>query len=298
MSDSVAFKTYVLLPNMDVNAPVYTRINKEQRVRVDKLPKWCPFLRITFQDENGKNVTTRYKQTATTIIQSEQIKDGIPANDPWTSNERKAMEFTNGVLVTKDKMAQSYLDQYPGNKNFKGFCPDIEQPVFEEYNKSSALKSENKDFKLRTNAASKIVELDLKGAQDMLLRLNGSFFEVPSAVDGKSEEDALIECQQLLVTFLDAAEEAGLNAILDEETQEDKVTIMLGKLLSAGIVSFDAVEGQVSKKIKNQWVKLSEMSSGIEVSEKQRLFVDFLNSDEGKMQLADLKKDEKKIDKE
>jgi len=50
----MALRTFVLLPSMDVSAPVFVRISKDQRVRVDKLPIWEPYLKITFQGEDGK----------------------------------------------------------------------------------------------------------------------------------------------------------------------------------------------------------------------------------------------------
>lgn len=293
----MSFKTYVSLPNMDVNAPIFKRINKDQRIRIDKLPKWCPFLLMTFADKDGKNKTIRYKQTANTIFQDEQIKAGILDNQSWTTNERRALEFTNGVKVTNEKMAQDYLDAYPGIETFEGFCPDVPNRIYKVYDKAIELKSSNEDFKLRTKAAAKIVDLDLKGAQEMLIRLNGSFFEVPAAKDGKTEEEALDECQQLLVKFLDASEEDGLNAILlDENSLEDKTKIIVGKLLAAKIISFDQGD-EISKKSNGQWVKLMDMPKDIEKPEKERLFINFLNSKDGKVHLIDLQNEGKKIDK-
>lgn len=307
----MALKTYVLLPSMDVNAPVFVRVNADERVRIDKLPKWAPHLRVTFQDgKDNKNKTIRYKQTATSIYQSEQIKpdkDNIPANEPFTANERRAVEFRNGVLMTKDALLQDYLDAYPANELFDGLCPDVTVKAFREYKKNDELKINNLDFKLRTKAAMKIVELTLKEAQDMLIRLNGSFFEVPSVPSAITDEkeieeattQALIECQDMLVSFLDAAEIEGINAILqEEETVIDKTTIIVARLLAAGVISFTEGENQISRKGKGDaWVKMMDMQSDIEPSEKERLFVDFLNSEEGKVYLADLKKEVKKIDK-
>ena len=293
------FRTFVLLPTMDVNAPVFTRINKDQRVRVDKLPEWVPYLKVTYQ-KDGKNTTIRYKETATSIFQNVQIKDeGIPANEPFTTNERRAMVFRNGVLLTNNKMIHDYLDHYPGNENFDCNCPDIPSKIFKEHNKADELKTSNEDFKLRTKAAMKIVGLNLKQAQEMLIRLNGSFFEVPSTAGGQSEADALIECQELLVTFLDAAEKEGLDAILlDEakETTDDTTKILVGKLVNANIISFEESADQISKKSNGQWVKLMDMPGQIEVSEKERLLIDFLNSKEGKVHLKDLQNEVKKID--
>lgn len=297
----MALKTYVLLPSMDVNAPVFVRISKDQRVRVDKLPIWEPYLKITFQGEDGKNKTIRYKQTASTIWQDQQTKvdgDNIPANEPFTPNERLARQFKNGVLVTKDVLLQNYLDAYPANEDFKGFCPDEPTKKFREYKKNDELKINNEDFKLRTRAAMKIVGLDLKGAQEMLIHLNGSFFEVPSATDGKTEEDALIEAQDMLVSFLDAAEVDGLNAILQEESSNiNKTQVIVAKLLTANVISFTEVENQISKKAKGgKWVKLTDMPKDIEPDEKERLFIDFLNSEEGKVHLTDLQNEVKRID--
>ncbi len=299
------WKTYTLLPSMDVNAPVFVRISKDQRVRIDKLPKWSPFLKVTFQDTDGRNKTIRYKETANSIYQDIQIKEeGIPANEPFTTNERRAPEFRNGVLVTNKVFLQNYLDNYPANEVFypegkpaKINCPDVTFPTYKEYKKSDELKTNNEDFRLRTKAANKIAELELTAAQEMIARLLGVAFEVPKAIDGKTETEALDECIDILVSYLDGAELDGLNAILqDTETSQDKVVIMVNKLLSAGVVSFDEVAGQVSQMVNKKWVKVTDMPDGLEQSEKQRLFVDFLNSEAGAVQLSDLEKKVKKID--
>lgn len=293
------FKTYVLLDALNVTAPVFVRINKEERLRVDKMPLWKPYLRVTFSDKDGKNKTIRYKKMATSIYQDVQIKEqGIPANDPFTEIERQSLVFRNGVFMTDVEFDQQYLDAYPGNEAFEGKCQEVLVKAFKEYKESDDIKNANDDFKLRLQAGQKIIGLNLEEAQEMLIRLNGSFFEVPAANETMSEQEALEKCVQMLISFLDASEEAGLKAILQEEdTEEDTTTILVGKLLAANLLSFET-EGEVKKKSSNgKFVKIADSAPGLDAEEKQRMFVDFLNSEDGKAHLTDLQNTLKKIDK-
>lgn len=101
--------------------------------------------------------------------------------------------------------------------------------------------------------------------------------------------------------FLDDTNDAGIDAIMLEEKQipiEDKTIILVGKLINAGIISFDAITGNVAKKDKSdKWQSLKEVSAGNTFEERQQLFSDFLNTDEGKELRASLEKDLKSYEK-
>ena len=51
----MAVKTYVLLENMDANAPVYRTTPDGKRSQVKKIPFFKTRLRQEFTDENGKS---------------------------------------------------------------------------------------------------------------------------------------------------------------------------------------------------------------------------------------------------
>lgn len=287
----MSIKTYVLLSSLDSDAPIYQRVVGDQRVKLQKMPFYAVYLRVTFQDKNGVSQTIRYKENATNaegknvLNQREQIdKLKIDANEPFTQNERRDRVFRNGILVTNKGILQEYLDIYPGNETFQGFCDDVKVPVYRELNPTEESKIKNNDIRLRVKAANKILELDLEGAQAMLIRLNGSFFETPKDLE---------ECQNLLMEFADDAEEPGLKAILkedDEMTVDEKTTVLIGKLLSAGTLAFK--EGKVSKKINTgEWIELREFSTEYSVEEQKRLFSNFLNTSDGKPLKNDLEND-------
>lgn len=284
-------KTYVLLPHTNSTAPIYIKVNKEKRVRLEKRPIDAAFLQITFTEsdqgikegEFPKNRTLRLKMNSNSIFQDEQIKEGILANVPFTTAERDAVVFKQGVLTTRYDIVQKFLDSHPQNKKFKGLCDSIKQPLFEEYDKSVELKTTTNDFRKRLAAANKIAAItDLKEGQDLMIRLNGTFFKTPDTMD---------EVMSGLIDFLDNAEELGLDKILsDTVTKDEKITILVGRAINAGIISFDAKPNQVSLKKNNVWVDVKMISSDLSGSERQRYFAEFLASKDGELLLNDLKK--------
>lgn len=295
----MAAKTYVLTEVMDADAPIYQQVVGGQRVQVKKIPFHRPTLRQTFQDKDGIGKTIRYKANAVDAegkaivdqrVQIDKLK--IDANERFTTSERKDLMFRNAVLVTNKVVAQEYLESHPEFEGFEGTCDDVRQPRYRLLDKEKESKIKNSDIRKRVKAANKIIDLDLEDAQNMLIRLNGSFFETPKNIE---------DCQNLLMEFIDDAEEAGLDAVLmgDEEINlDEKTTILIGKLINAGILSFDAVEGTISKKDKNgKWIKLRDMSAEYSLEERERLFSDFLNTESGKLLKADLENDLKALNK-
>lgn len=281
----MSIKTYVLVERLAPSAPIYQRINAEQRVRIDKLPKYEPFLKVTYRNKDGINETIRYKHQAQSIYLKDQIeKEKIEANEPFTQSERNERLFRNGVKVTDNVLMQQYLDAYPGNEKFKGYCADVPLPEFRELDRAAEIKTTNEEFKKRVKAASLISDLDLKGMQDMLIRLNGGFFLPPD-----DEGEAL----SMLVSFLDNAEEEGLDAILKDNkslTVDDEMTVFLGNLLKEKVISFEAEKNQVSKMINGKWVAIKEIPDELDAEERKRLFAEFLISDNGKLTKDDLQK--------
>lgn len=292
-------KTYVLLPVLDADAPVYQKTADGQRVQLKKIPVWRPYLRISFQDEKGIGKVIRYKANAvngenkTVLDQREQIdKLKIEANEPFTRNEYRDLEFKNGICFTNKVVAQAYLEAYPGIEGFTGSCDDIREPQYKLLDEGAEMLIKNSDTRKRIEAASKVLNLNLEDARSMLIRLNGSFFDTPNT--GNDEVD-LGECQNMLWSFIDDAEEAGLDAVLKKDkdtTVDEQTTVLIGKLINTDLLSFDAVEGTISKKDKGgKWITVRDMSAEYSLEERKRLFSDFLNTDDGKALKTDLEND-------
>lgn len=289
----MAVKVYELLPSMDSDAPVYQTLPNNQREQIRKIPRHRPYLQVTFQDENGVSKTIRYKSGSNHIFLKEQMElDKIDANAKFTQNERDNLWFKFGVLATDKKNLQDFLENHPEFEGFKGSCDDVKKPCYRLVNKAVDSKSRNAEQKKRVQAASKIYNLDLDEARAMLIKINGAYFDTPNTGDAEAD---LAECQNMLTDFLDDTNEAGLDAILKEkstDTVDEKVTILIGKLINAGELSFDAQENAIVKKGKDgAWIKLRDISSTqYTPEERMRLFSDFLNTEDGKILKNDLEK--------
>lgn len=281
-------KTYVLLDALDSNAPIYQQVPGDKRVQLKKIPVYPLYMQVTITTDDGKNKTMRYKGNATSIWQTDQIKDGILANERYTSKDRTEMQFRNGILVTAKPLAQDYLDNYPGNVNFTGQCDAIRTPFFKELDPVADNKTLANDFKKRLKAANKIAEMegDVESLSTFLIRLNGSYFVTPNDAG---------ELYKMAISFLDDAEEDGLDLILKKEDSlniDEKTSILIGKLLNSGQLSFTQKEGAISKLGKDgKWVEVRDMGSDISVDEKLRLFANFLNTSDGKALKNDLEND-------
>lgn len=282
----MATKIYVLLESMDADAPVYQTLADGTRIQVKKIRSHRPTLRQDFQDEDGVGKVIRYKIGSQTIDQRVQIdKEKLEANARFTSQEYKDLEFNFAVNVTNKKMVQDYLEAHPEFEGFKGFCDDVKSPRYKLLDEAGEQKIKNTDTRKRIKAANKIIDLNLEAAQELLLRLNGSFFVTPTELE---------PCQNLLIDFVDDAEEAGLDAILKEEaerTVDEKTTVLIGKLINAKVLSFDAVEGKITKVKGGKEIILRDMSSEYSMDERKRLFSDFLNTTDGSALKNDLEND-------
>jgi len=301
----MAIKTYVLLPHTESSAPIYRRINQDQRIRLSKRVVEQPFLRITFNDQReeivdlspdsatygkkipnpkfDKNVTIRLKLTSNTIFQDQQIKDGILANEPFTPAERACVQFHNGVLMTSNPIVQWYLESSPQFNGFKGLCDSVRQPLYEVFDPVAEVSETNKDIRRRTAAVVKVMGLELKEAQDLIIRLNGSYVKT---------SDDLLEVQNSLVDFIDNAGDLELAELMKDSINVDQeVTIIIGRAIKEGLLSFDQEPNQVSKKKGDGWVNVKMVSSDVDKIERERLFSVFLTSPEGKLLLEDLKAD-------
>lgn len=296
----MANKIYVLLAHTNSTAPIFRRVNQGQRVRMEKRPLDHAYLKNTFFDQSDadetkwKNRTTRLKLSSNTIYQDEQIKEGIPANEPFTQGERDAVKFVYGRLITGNTIVQKYLETSPQYDKFKGKSDDITRPLFTLYEPANETKIINDSFRKSLRAANKIAEIDdLKEAQELMYYLNGSFFKAPGteAVTDEEKAEALEECRRGLIAFLDDTDDAGLDRILDSEiSSDDSAAILVGKAVAGGFISFDAKPNMVSVKKGGGWGDAKMIASTTDPEERQRIFVEFLGSKDGSKLLDDLKK--------
>lgn len=275
-------KTYTLLDHLMPTAPIYAQVGPNQKIRLNKLKNWSPFLQATIIDSEGESRVIRLKLGAKSIYQDEQIAQGIPANAKFSDAERKAVKFINSQLVTDVPIVQEFLEASPQFQGFKGSSPEGMKACFKIYNRNEQVQSANKDLKLRIKAANKIVKMDLETAQEMLIRINGSHSYIPETVD---------ECQNELATLIDASEEA-LQEVLrseDEITVDEEAHILIGKLINIGVLSFDAIDGEISVKRDDQWQGVKALDSSYKLEDREKYFVEFLTTEAGQPLLDDLK---------
>lgn len=289
-------KTYVLLQHTKPTAPIYQRVNKDQRVRLEKRPIDHAYLKQTFTTPDGKNRTARLKLSCNTIWQDEQMKPdiGIPANEQFTQQERDAVKFVNEILMTGNETVQTYLESVPQydkwwdkkeGKPWNGYSD--EKPLYTLLDEELIADQRDEEFKKRLKAANKIAGIEnLKEIQDLMIRLNGTAFTPP---------DNVRDCRGDLVDFLDDATDEMLDALLkDEINADEKVIILISRAISEKIISFDAVENQVSKKKGDGWVSVKNISSDYSPEERERYFAEFLTSEDGKLLRSDLEKEVEK----
>lgn len=283
------YKTYALDSSLDTTAPIFQKVNGKQRIRLNKIPTWQPYLRVNFVTKEGKSKTIRYKGNTDDIDQSEQIKNGILANEPFTTQERDDVKFRNGVLITKKPTVAKYLDEYPGNSNFEGICDQVIGNQFHLVDKIAEIKSNNQGVKERATAALKILGLDLQGAKDLLIKLNGGFYQTSDDLDENIGQ---------LVDFLDATDELGIKAILEEDLNIDQETeVLIGNLINAKLLDFDSEDGKIKKKKGNDMIVVREFAGEYSMDERKRMFADFISSPEGVDLRKDLEKDLKAFQK-
>lgn len=280
------FKTYVLLDHMNPsNTSIYRRINKNQRQLMNKLPKYRPYMQVTFTDKDGNNKTIRYKSTTNEIYQDAQIKAGILANEKFRSQEYRDLEFTNSVITTNKPTVQKYLETYPGFAGFEGSCADVKRQEYTLYDKANEIKTSNATTKKRLEAGNKIFSLDLDGTKELLYRIYGSSYVPSEIVD--DNHAALIE-------YLDGSDDAIEDILKETVNSDDEATILIGKLLTADLISFDALKGQVAKKKGKDWIPVKAISNEYSFDERKRHLGEFLTSDAGKTLWDDLEKDLKR----
>lgn len=285
MNTKAAPKTYVLLQDSAPTAPIYVQVGKNERVRLDKLPKASVYLKTSITTEDGSNRILRLKLNSDSIYQDEQMTKGIPANEKFTNAERDAVRFTNGILITTNPVVQKFLDSHPENVAFKGMSNDGLVPKFALEDKQAEVKASMTEFRQRLKAANYIDSLsDLREAQNLLIYIRGTFYTPPTE---------LAFAQRELVNEIEENEEA-LRKVLswEERTETDDINIMIARLVQAKVLAFDHEPNAISKQINNEWKTIREISSSeYNLEQRQSHLVTFLSTPEGLPLLEDLSKD-------
>lgn len=317
----MALKTYVLLPHTEPNAAVYRQINAHQRTRLNKRILDHAYLQIAFQDREQKRRVIRLRKSMTSkIFLDEQIADKIEANIPHTQRDKDAVRFHFGVLQTNDLTTQEFLETSPQfDENWKPkkkvngkwvdcdakdpdarvcICEDIMQPLYTLLDETKDTKERNKEFKKRVAAANRVNDLSLKEAQDLLIKLNGSFFEPPKVSPEKDTELALQECQNMLVEYLDELDEAGLDRFnTAQDSIDDKITLLIGNAIMGGILSFDKVADQVTRTKDGRDMKVFMVPDEYGPDQRLLMFAEFLRSEKGKAVYDDIEEQVAEADK-
>lgn len=282
-------KIFALVSELDGTVEIFHRVGQNERVRIGiKRQVDHAFLRQTIWDpEAKKNITIRLKLNCNTINQEEQIKNhNILANEDFTNAEKRAVEFRGGICVVTNETVYEYMIKNPQFVGSKCESTDIHgnRKMYMLLDKTNEEKVKNAETRLRLKAANKIYELNERDASDLLIRLNGSFFATPVG------EGALEEMQNMLMSFLDDTDEAGINRILEDEVAPiDEIALLVGELETKEIISFTRKLDFVVLKKNGRDLDILKITSQMPLPERQRKFIDYLNSDAGLLALNELK---------
>lgn len=267
--------TFVLVEALNSKAPIYQQLPGGKKAKIEKLPSWRPYLRITFQGIDGRSKTIRYKETADSIDQREQIdKQKIEANIPWTPTEYKDMEFKNGMCMIRKPIGIEFLRAYPACEGFVGTCSEQTGIKYREFDITAEKKSINRDMRTRIEAASKVLEFDKNECIAVLSKIHGTSYQAPVDLD---------DCQQEIIEYFDKIESDKIEELLEKGNSiDDEIRVLVNKLVNQGVISFTQKENEVSQKNEiGKWVSIKTVSSSYPVEERERMFVSFLSSKQG-----------------
>jgi hypothetical protein len=289
----MALKTYVLLDHLDSSANVYLQVNAHERIKFKKRPVDHAYGQISFRDRDGKQKTIRLKLGCDEIDLHRQVKEYmIPANEKFTQEERDALRFRDGVRMTEDEVVQRYLETSPQFEDFwkkdekgrVGSCPSITGPMYKLYDKGVELKANNETFRKRLAAANRIDAINtVEEGAELLLRVFGSFHKVP---------DDVLEIRSQLIDFLDEADDKQIDILLrEQETMDEKVSVLVGKALNLRVLSFDKKRDMITMIKNGKQVDLRQIPSAYTQEQRLEYFVEFLTSEDGKAMLQDIRKE-------
>lgn len=285
---SEGFRKYVLADAVKSTAQIFVGDDPTERAfRLDTPRKVPLYLRHTFQDAKGTRKVTRYKSYATSIDQTIQIKENlIPANEPFTIDERGDLEIINGVLIADeaDEIKINFLsaDNNPQRVDFTGRNRGGVTGIFMELDEEAMADEEN-DLIFKTAEALQLIKkMSEDEAAAYISLFRGSSYPVPAR---------LKERQNLLAKDLENNEQK-IDMILNSvRNQDDEVTILLSKAINQGVILFEQKPNYVSIKRGDQWQDAKMISSEqYNYEEREILFRQHLASPEGELLRKDIEK--------
>lgn len=279
------FKKYVLIDAIKSTAKYFQKVRGEQGdgIRLDT-PRRVPIhLQHTFVHKDGKQRTIRYKQGVPSIFQDEQIKNfSVPANERFTDDERRAMNFVNGVLVHDGEHEQKFLDKdhNPQREDFTGRRIGQITPLFKELDEELEEKEENSFLKNTGLALVKILSMGKAEVSALLSLFYGASYVVPATLSA---------AQNAAAKALEGNEDRMkmVNEWGSDKDVDSKIIILLNKALGKGIVSFDLHDNQVSLLKNNEWRDV-KMISGDSYEEREVLFRQYLATEQGELLRKDI----------
>lgn len=278
------YKKYVLIDAIKSTAKYYQKVRGEQGdgIRLDT-PRRVPIhLQHTIRHKTLGQKTIRYKQGVQTIFQDEQVdKFKIPANDKFSDDERRALQFVNGVLVVDGEQEIKFLSAEfnPQREDFTGVRIGQITPLFKELDEAAEEQEENLFLKNTATALVKIMEMDKAEVSALLSLFYGASYVAPTSL--KAAQNVAAKALENNDDRLKMVNEWGSNKDVDSE-----IIILLNKAIQKGIISFDLHDNQVSLLKNNEWRDV-KMIAGDTYEEREILFRQYLTTEQGEL----LKKD-------
>lgn len=262
----------------------FTRTTEDgQKIAVEIYNPWRPHLRYRVTTPEGKSQTLRFLRESDSIDQAQQIKDGFLANLPFSTADRRELDFINGEIETDKVNVQKFLDAIPHNKAYAGDRTGFDIR-FEEFIPVVARKLNLALGKKQAQAALAMHDMAEEEMDIAILKIHGSAFQLPVGDDTREGIESRISAKMEILQNEINDNEAALDIIL-EAKQTDTVETIIGKAVNAGVLSFIEQPDAVMIKRDGKWVKLLAISDQHDETQKQQLFRDRLESEDGKPML-------------
>lgn len=276
-------KKYVLIDAVKSSAKIFVKTGEgaQDGIRLDTPRKVKLYLKHIFTDKTGKQQRTRFKMGANSIHLDPQIKlDNIPANEKFTDNDRRHLYFINGVLVTDNEFVQSFLheDNNPQRADFTGRDRGNVTALFKELDEVAIVNDEHSLIRDTATAISKIFTMNLDEVKGLLSVFYGASYNSPNEVK---------EAQNIAAKALENNPERLRMVNEGSFGSDDKIVILLGKAINAGVISFDNKADYVQMKRNGEWVDV-KLVAGDTYEIREVAFRQHLSTAEGELLRKDI----------
>ena len=241
-------------------------------------------------DANGEPVTLRFIAGCKEIVKEKQIAKGWPEKRRPTETEREMLTFWGGMLTVPD--GYDHLSEYlvdgpwfKGDKNKKR--PPNSRVIFEEYNQE-LIDDDNFDFEELITTARGIVTKGTRETISALMYLNRPGSVIDPNFNLKQAKLALMEVANKNPDFI----------IKGFNTAKNDITVIVSKAIDYGILDI-ATHGKVKIKSMADENKFEELTRVVDTGGRN-LKIErtcaFLQTEEGKASLAEIKQRVKKYE--